>query len=102
LLSASFIQFIFNHLPKLSQTIVNNWWGCLEGIFGFNAITVKYFFGNRVGINTVDAFVQIPALSFDGWIKVKGEPRRFPLAVRGQFGDVSMPGTCSNNMKSLC
>jgi hypothetical protein len=64
--------------PIIPAPVVKSWWVCLEGIIGFSAATGNYLFGDRVGIDTVDSFVHIPASSFDDLIKVTGEPRRFP------------------------
>jgi hypothetical protein len=62
--------------PIIPIPVVNNWRVCLEGIIGCNATTVDYLFDDRVGVDTVDAFVQIPASSFDGWIKASSDLKR--------------------------
>jgi hypothetical protein len=88
---------------------VNHWRVCLEGIIGFNAATVDYLFDVRVGIDTVDGFVQIPASSYDAWVKVTGDPKRFPdppasgqlQAGRPQQGVIAMSYLCCNRLKAL-
>jgi hypothetical protein len=36
--------------PIIPVSVVKNWRVCLEGIIGFNAATVDYFFDGRVGL----------------------------------------------------
>jgi hypothetical protein len=98
-------------VPIIPVPVVNHWRVCLEGIIGFSAATVDYLFDDRVGIDTVDAFVPIPASSFDDWIKVTGDPKRFTPAApapagrlpagRAPPGVIAMSWKCCNQLKAL-
>jgi hypothetical protein len=71
LLLAMFIQFIITHRIKYLLTVAIvvrvEWRACLEVVIGYSRVIVYYLYTPEVGINTVDAFTEIPAASFNAW-----------------------------------
>jgi hypothetical protein len=81
--------------PIIPVPVVNHWRVCLEVIIGFNAKTADYLFDDHVGIDTVDAFIQIPAFSFDGWIKATSVFKSFTTLAVGSGLDLAWSGKTS-------
>jgi hypothetical protein len=68
-------------------------------------VTVDYLYSPGVGINTVDAFTEIPYASFDAWLAHTSKKSNFPApgAIRGQASavGVTMPWIPNNMLKAL-
>jgi hypothetical protein len=83
----------------------DEWRACLLGVIGYSRETVDHLYSPGVGINTVDAFTEIPAASFDAWLAHTSKKSNFPApgAIRGQAAavGVTMPWIPNNKLKAL-
>jgi hypothetical protein len=66
---------------------------------------VNYLYTSEKGINTVNAFAEIPAASIDAWMVHTSKKSNYPPrgAIRGQVArvGVTMPWIPNNKLKAL-
>jgi hypothetical protein len=89
----------------MALVVRDEWRACLDGIIGYSRVTVDYLYTPSVGINTVNAFTEIPAASFDVRLLHTSKKSNFPHpgAIRGQVArvGVTMPWIPNNKIKAL-